>query len=227
MSICNAAITANKFRERMLELDVRLRRAFAAATANRPRLHPVELSDTIASSRRTSRASKWQVPPLIRSRTWRMSIGLAAALLMGVSLWLGQPQPTLAAEVIAHIANEPGSWSETKSVAAAMLASILEAGGVKLRAPLSLTVVYARNCNFQGHSVPHFVVITESGPVTVTVFSHVQVNSPVRFQSGEYRGRLLRLNGGGLAVVSHTFLSLDRPGNEVVCALRAGLDRQQ
>lgn len=214
-----------QFRERMVELDVRLLRAFAAGTADSLRLQPPALSATIASSGRLGRPSKWQVPTLIRSRTWSMGIGLAAALLMGVALWLGEPPPTLGAEIIAHIENEPGSWSATKPVSAALLASILEAGGLKLRAPLGLAVVYARNCSFQGRSVPHFVVNTESGPVTVMVLAQVQVHSPVRFQSDEYRGLLLPLNGGGLAVVSHTDLSLDGPGNQVVYALAADLDR--
>jgi hypothetical protein len=214
-----------QFRERMLELDVRLQRAFAAGPANSLRLQPLELSGTIASSGRPSRPSKSAVPPLIRSRTWSTGIGLAAALLMGVALWLGQPPPSLAAEVIAHIENEPGSWSATKPVSAALLASVLEAGGIKLRAPLGLAVVYARNCSFQGHSVPHFVVNTESGPITVIVLAQVQVHSPVRFQADEYRGLLLPFDGGGVAVVSHTDLSLDGPGNQVVYALSAGLDR--
>ena len=211
-----------QFRERMLELEVRLQRAFAAGPVNSLRLQPLELSDTIANPIRPSKSA---VPPRIRSRTWSMGIGLAAALLMGVALWRGHPPPSLGAEVIAHIENEPGSWTATKPVSAALLASVLEAGGIKLRAPLGLAVVYARNCSFQGHSVPHFVVNTEAGPITVMVLAQVQVHSPVRFQADEYRGLLLPLNGGGLAVVSHTDLSLDGPGNQVVYALSAGLDR--
>ncbi|HEY2399960.1 MAG TPA: hypothetical protein VGI23_06365 [Steroidobacteraceae bacterium] len=134
-----------QFRERMLELDIRLQRAFAPGPANSLRLQPLQLSDTIASSARPSQPSKSAVPPLFRSRTWSMGIGLAATLLMGVALWLGQPPPSLAAEVIAHLENEPGSGSATKPVSAALLASVLEAGGSKLRAPLGLAVVYARN----------------------------------------------------------------------------------
>ena len=213
-----------QFRERMLELDVGLQRAFAIDMASGLR-QPLELSETTASSGRPRRRSEWQAPALIRSRTWSMGIGLAATLLMGVALWLSQPPPTLAAEVIAHIENEPGSWSATKPVSAALLGSILQAAGIKLRAPLGLAVVYARNCSFQGHSVPHFVVNTEFGPVTVMVLAHLQVRSPVRFQSDKYRGLLLPLNGGGLAVVSHTDLSLDGPGNQVVYALSGRLDR--
>jgi hypothetical protein len=211
-----------RLRERMLELDVDLRRAFVAGPANSPRLRPLEVSDTVASPLRPSKSA---LRPLIRSRTWSMGIGLAAVLLMGVALWLGDPPPTLAAEVIAHIENEPGSWTATKPVPATLLASVLEASGIKLGAPLGLAVVYARNCSFQGRSVPHFVLNTEAGPITVMVLAHVQVHSPVRFQSDEYRGLLLPLNGGGLAVVGHTDLSLDGLGNQVVYALSGGLGR--
>lgn len=213
-----------EFRQRMLELDVRLQRALAISAVRGLR-QPQAFSDTPTRFGRLRQTSKWQAPALIRSRARSMGIGLAATLLMGAALWLSQPPQTLASEVIAHIENESRSWSAAEPVSPALLASILEPAGIQLKAPLGWAVVYARRCSFQGHVVPHFVVETESGPVTMMVLAHVTVRSPVRFHSDGYRGLLLPLNGGALAIVSHSDLSLDEPGHQAVHALSTRLSR--
>lgn len=208
----------------MLQLDVRLQRAFAIAAVSGLR-QPQHSSDTPTRFGRLRQPSNRQVAALIRSRARSMGIGLAATLLVGVALWLSQPPQTLAAEVIAHIENEPLSWSAPKPVSPALLTSILEPAGIKLQAPFGMAVVYARSCSFKGHFVPHFVVETESGPITMMVLPQVRVSSPVRFHSEGYRGLLLPLNGGALAVVSYSDLSLDGPGNRAVYALSTRVSR--
>ena len=60
-----------------------------------------------------------------------------------------------------------------------------------------------RSCQFRGHRVPHLVVQTEMGPVTVMVLAHESVSKPEPFDEQGYRGVILPVPGrGSLAVLA-------------------------
>jgi hypothetical protein len=143
--------------------------------------------------------------------------------MLGVALWLSQPRETLAAEVIDHIEREPGSWSRTEQVSAAALATVLHETGVELR-PGIAPVVYASRCDFLGHGVPHLVILTEAGPVTIMILTHKRVTGTERFQAHHYWGLLVPAGVGSVAVVSHIEMSLEEPARNVVHALEAASD---
>jgi hypothetical protein len=80
-------------------------------------------------------------------------------------------------------------------------------------------MVYARSCDFRGHRVAHFVVRTQSGPVTVMVLMRERVRAIEHFESGGYRGVLVPLQGGSIAVVGRSDIALERTASEVVRGL--------
>ncbi|HLW23256.1 MAG TPA: DUF3379 family protein [Steroidobacteraceae bacterium] len=148
--------------------------------------------------------------PLRRRRALRVRGGwLAAAasvlivLAMMTSLWLAVPHASLAADVVAHMAGEPQAWTRTGTpVPAGQLDRVLREARVSI-APGAPMVSYAQSCWFRGHQVPHLVVQTEHGPVTVMVLVHESVKQPVRFDEGGYRGVLLPDDAhGSLAVLA-------------------------
>jgi hypothetical protein len=64
-------------------------------------------------------------------------------------------------------------------------------------------VSYANSCGFRGHQVPHLVIQTASGPVTVMVLVHESVAKPVQFAEQGYRGVIVPVAGhGSLAVLT-------------------------
>jgi hypothetical protein len=64
-------------------------------------------------------------------------------------------------------------------------------------------VSYANSCGFRGHQVPHLVIQTESGPVTVMVLVHEHALKPVQFDEQGYRGVIVPVAGhGSLAVLT-------------------------
>jgi hypothetical protein len=72
---------------------------------------------------------------------------------------------------------------------------------VRLKAVAGL-VSYASSCSFRGHTVPHLVVQTELGPVTVMVLTHETIRSAMRFNEQGYRGVIIPVRGhGSLAVL--------------------------
>jgi hypothetical protein len=209
------------WREQMLGFDLQLRSALEL------RLHPAGTASlgpgalaTRVSRRTLPRKAPWQSA---WARQWGLGIGLAASLMLGVALWMSQPRDTLAAEIIDHIAQEPDSWSRTEQVSAAALATILRQSGVKL-SPGIAPVVYAMRCDFLGHPVPHLVILTEAGPVTVMILMHEHVKGTERFQADHYWGLLMPAGAGSVAVVSHTEMPLEEPAKNVVRALEAALD---
>jgi hypothetical protein len=65
-------------------------------------------------------------------------------------------------------------------------------------------VSYASSCLFRGHRVPHLVVQTSMGPVTVMVLVHESVSKAVPFDEEGYRGVIVPVPGhGSLAVLVH------------------------
>jgi hypothetical protein len=126
---------------------------------------------------------------------------LFAAVLAG-GLWLGAPGPSLAADVVNHMAEEPGAWTRTDvPVAQRTLDEVMNESNMRLK-PNAGLVSYANSCLFRGHQVPHLVVQTAAGPVTVMVLTHESLASPVRFDEHGYRGMIVPVPAhGSLAVL--------------------------
>jgi len=98
------------------------------------------------------------------------------------------------------------------------LAAVLRKSGVKL-GPGMRPVVYASSCWFRGHFVPHFVVTTDEGPVTVMILKNERVAAPQQFNEDGYSGLLVPARTGSIAVLSRKPMALERPADEVVRAL--------
>jgi hypothetical protein len=139
------------------------------------------------------------------ARPWRW-MAIAASVLLGLGVaggvWLALPQPTLAADVVAHMAGEPDAWRRTDvAVAEPELDAVLKDSKLSLKSDAGI-VSYASSCFFRGHHVPHLVVQTPSGPVTVMVLVHEPVAKSVKFDEHGYRGTIVPVPGhGSLAVL--------------------------
>ena len=141
-----------------------------------------------------------QVPRLRgrRNRWVAMAASLVAALLVG-ALWLGVPHSSLAADVVAHMAGEPEAWARSP-VPDPNLDAVLADAHMGLQ-PEAGMVSYAQSCLFRGHHVPHLVVQTDLGPVTVMVLVHDDVAAARTFDEGGYRGTIVPVRGHGSIAV--------------------------
>jgi hypothetical protein len=185
------------FTERALRFESELLRALRVEP---PRAQPL-------------RAEPPRVVPL-RAKRPRGPLGfrtgwpaMAAAVLMAVvvagGLWLGVPRASLAADVVTHMREEPQAWRRTdEPVPSAALQKVLRDSHLRLAAGAGV-VSYASSCGFRGHLVPHLVIQTESGPVTVMVLVHESAARPVQFDEQGYRGVIVPVAGhGSLAVLT-------------------------
>lgn len=161
------------------------------------------LAETLAMDDRLRTAlelplHRFRRPPPARRLALAASVLLA--VLVGGGLWTFWPQPTLAGDVLEHLRHEPDSWNQQRRLTAGELAPVLREAGIELDP--TVPVVYASSCAFRGHVVPHLVVQSASGPMTVMILAHEQVTSRREFSEGDYRGVLLPAPRGGIAVIT-------------------------
>jgi hypothetical protein len=176
------------YTERLLKFESRLERAMRVEVPASAQVLPFARKSPAAAS------------------ATRRSLAVAASILLGAAIvggiWLSLPQRTLAAAVVAHMAGEPEAWQRTDvPVDAPALHGVLENSKLELK-PDAGIVSYAQSCSFRGHVVPHLVVQTASGPVTVMVLVHEPLRKPVDFDEQGYRGTIVPVpNHGSIAVL--------------------------
>jgi hypothetical protein len=156
---------------------------------------------------RLERALKLDVPePAVRSRPPRLALAASVllALLVAGAVWLAAPRASLAAAVVAHVVDEPQSWTGQAPVADPKLAAVLRDAHMHLNGNAG-AVSYASSCEFRGHVVPHLVVQTARGPITVMVLVHEAAAKEVQFDEHGYRGIIEPVAGhGSIALLMRT-----------------------
>lgn len=147
--------------------------------------------------------------PHRHARRWlAMAASVVAGVLVAATLWLSYPAPTLASEVIGHAAHEPMAWSAVQPLDPQAIAAVLGSSGARLQ-PGAGTVTFAKRCFFDRHWVPHLVVQTDEGPVTVFLLSHREVTSPTRIEGQGFSAVVLPAPRGSIAVVGRDVRDLD------------------
>ncbi|MDP9066265.1 MAG: DUF3379 domain-containing protein [Pseudomonadota bacterium] len=176
------------FTERLLRFEQRLTRALNIDLPTSAQLLPFE-------TRSGGRAKP--------SRWFALAATVAVAFVVAGGIWLA-PRPSLAADVVAHMAGEPDAWNTHETVPAGKLASVLTRANMTLD-PQAPSVSYASSCEFRGYVVPHLVVQSAHGPVTVMVLVHEPVSHTRQFDEQGYRGTIVPLpRHGSIAVLMRT-----------------------
>jgi len=161
-------------------------------------------------------------PAARRQPRW---LALAASLVIGLSigltLWISSARPSLAREVIGHVAHEPAAMSGVVPIAPTALAGVLDPDGTRLRPGLG-DVTFAVRCVFEGRVVPHLVVRMPEGPVTVLLLRHRNVSAPVRLAEQGYAGVVLPAPRGSIAIVGQDRRDLDGVARQVFEAVDWG-----
>lgn len=199
-----------EFRREMLSLDADIRRVLSA--------DPALPAPAVAAARtHDDRRPVRTMHPGLR----RLAIAASMLVTIAVGAFLFGPRPAdaLAAEVVTHIRAEPESWSATAPVSPAEVAALLEASGVALDAD-GHAVTYLSACPFRGRTVPHLVVTTDAGPVTVIVLTEERVESRRAFAEEGYEGVLVPAPRGSVAVVARGTAEVDEAARLVMAALR-------
>lgn len=159
---------------------------------------------------------------LRRDRHVTQHLALAAsvagvAILVGL-LWTALPRESLASAAVDHMSHEPDAWLTTSELPGDEIERVVSESGVRLE-PGRLQVTYARQCWFRGHFVPHLVVQTHDGPVTVLLLPAERVARRTAFHEGGYRGTLIPAGRGSIAVLARDDASIDEVADMSLAAV--------
>lgn len=200
-----------KYAAQMLDLDRRVLSALRVDVPASPRA--AELRDLGAAPPRR------RAFPSFRSPLLALAASVAGVAVLVALLWSAFPRETLAAAVVEHMSHEPEAWDASTPLPAGAIAYALARTGVRLEGDVS-DVTYANTCWFRGRGVPHLVVRSASGPVTIMVLPHETVARRVPFDEGGYRGVLVPAARGSIAVLAREAADVDGIAARAAAAIR-------
>ncbi len=179
-----------RYRQQMQEMDRLIARALAV---------PVDVSITSGEALQSS------APRIPRTRFfggWQIAASLVASVTIAASIWVASTRDSFAEQIVTHTHHEAFSIVHTdEQVDTQALSDVLAKSGLSMR-PDALHVSYASSCPFRGHDIPHLVVQTEQGPVTVLVLADEEPTKTMqRFDEEGYEGIIVPAPRGVLAVL--------------------------
>lgn len=195
-----------RHQDEMQAMDGLIARALVVEAARIGKAKPAELLLPPASTKR---------------RLFAIAASLVVGLSVGFVLLVSAPRTSVAREVIDHILHEPGVMAATTPIAPGELAGVLDPDGTRLRPGVG-DVTYAARCFFDWRVVPHLVVVTPEGPVTVLMLRHRNLDKPVRIEMQGYNGVVLPAPRGSIAIVGQGIANADAVAKKVFDAVDWG-----
>ncbi len=198
-----------EFRRDILAMDKLIARALEidVPELRLPQLSPLDGSSTVASL------------PLRRMSTplWLgLAASIAIAAVLGIRLLMNDAvQPSLAAEILAHLDHEPEALRVTSTAVSAQSLNTV----IGVRADMDSSpglVTYASTCVINGHTVPHLVIQGERGPVTILLLAEEMIDAAIAIEGAGVRGVVLPVGSGSIAVIGERDESLDKIQEQVV-----------
>jgi hypothetical protein len=156
-----------------------------------------------------------------RRRLLAIAASLVAGAAIGVVLLVSAPRASVAREVFDHVRHEPGTMHTTEPLAPAALAAVLDPDGTRLKPDVG-DVTFAARCEFDGHVVPHLVVRTAQGPVTVLMLRHRTIREAMRIDEQGYQGVVMPAPRGSIAIVGQGIANLEGVAQQVYDAVDWG-----
>jgi hypothetical protein len=140
----------------------------------------------------------------IPQRVWALAASVVLAIGAAFFLWPATQSPALARDLVEHLANgdEIGSWDNTAIVAGDTLDTVLQSSGVRIARDRLGDVVYAHSCDLRGRTVPHLVLRTPNGNLTVVPLVGEKLTAIESFHERSFSGVLLPTLGGAVAVLA-------------------------
>lgn len=176
----NTCAECNEYRQQMLRMDDLIRKALTI---------PVD-TPAKATPLRTPRFGGWQI-----------AASLLASIALAGSLWIASTQDSLAEQLVKHAEHESFAIVSTDHrVDPQEVNAVLSQAGIDLKDQAEVS--FAASCDFGRHRVPHLVVQTDEGPVTVLILAHEErSNSIQEIHERGYDGVIVPAPRGVIAVL--------------------------
>jgi hypothetical protein len=161
-----------------------------------------------------------RVPGQRTAMNWRIAATILVSVVVFSLGWLAYPRQSLAEDIVRHVLSESVVLDpvRTTQLDPQAVQDVLQRAGVRLAGD-DLNVSFAMVCAFRGREVPHLVVRTPSGPVTVLVLSHeASIANAQRFEEQGFAGTLVPAPRGVIAVLGRD-VPVDDVTQDVLSAL--------
>jgi Protein of unknown function (DUF3379) len=201
-----------QFQREMVALDANIRRALEHGPVA---ALPAPAAASVTPIKKATAARKGKPTNVWSGWALAASVAIASVLV----IWALRPSDTLAHDIVAHVEYEADSWSSKEPVSPGTVSDILAKAGVALDMN-SDKVMYARTCLFRGHLVPHLVVHTPRGPVTVLVLPDEKVPQQTNFHEDGMTGVITPAPHGSIAVLALGNESVEAAAQEVQQSVR-------
>ncbi len=156
-----------------------------------------------------------------RPRLFAIAASIAVGLAVGLVLLVSAPRASIAREVIGHVAHEAATMAATVPITPGALAGVLDPEGTRLRPGIG-DVTFAARCVYDGQVVPHLVVRTPQGTVTVLLLRHREIAEPLQIEGQGFAGVVLPAPRGSIAIVGQGLANLDGIAQQVFEAVDWG-----
>lgn len=172
-----------------------------------PELAPVNGRSTVA-----------RLPlPRMSTPVWLgLAASVAIAAVLGIRLLTSDAiQPSLAAEILAHLDHEPEALRVTSTAVSAQRLDDVVGRRADMDSSPGL-VTYAMTCVINGHTVPHLVIQGKRGPVTILLLAEEKIDAAIPIEGEGVRGVVLPVGSGSIAVIGERDESLVKIQEQVV-----------
>jgi hypothetical protein len=201
-----------QFQREMLALDESIRRALDQG--------PTGVGATSVASVTTIAAARGGASQRKSANVWSgWALAASVAVASVLVIWALHPTNTLAHDVVTHVEDESNSWRTTEPAPPQVVSEILAKAGVALDMG-SDKITYAQSCFFRGHMVPHLVVRTPRGPITVLILPDEKVKGRVSFHEDGMTGVITPAPHGSIAVLAQGNENVDAVAQQVQSSVR-------
>ncbi|MEM6641294.1 MAG: DUF3379 family protein [Pseudomonadota bacterium] len=177
--------------EQVMTMDPILREAMAVEV-------PANLGQTVMMQRILERRRRGRAPLFALAATVLLGVGVASGI------WLGggaSQANVMAQHLVEHIEHEADLLQPSDvTVSLQRVSNVLQQADVRMQRDVG-RIRHAGLCEFRGNQVPHLVVHTDTGPVTVMLLSKESVDAPESFEYGGYRGVIVPNGTGSIAII--------------------------
>lgn len=186
------------YRQEMQAMDRLICKALSVTISTRDARDAQDAQDAWSAAQPATVAPKKRVS-MIR---WQIAASLVASVMLVGSIWIASTRDSLAEQIASHLEHESFALVMThERVDPSTVNRILRTSGIALRTNAA-DVSFAATCRVRGHEVPHLVVQTEQGPITVLVLTQeAPTDTSRRFEENGYTGMIVPAPRGVLAVL--------------------------
>lgn len=215
----------SSFQHEMVALDNTIRRALEepprAAVQAAQRGKSAETAPVVALTDARARAAATIANKRSRyPRAWQSwAVAASVAMLALITVWIFRPNESLAHDVVQHVKLEPNSWTSDEHVTPEEMRETLARAGIELDTS-SKKVMYAHSCPFRGHIVPHLVVSTPKGRVTVLILRYESGKHRKEFHEDGMSGVIMPAPRGSIAVLMQGDENIDILSKDVQQSVR-------